>query len=101
MLQNHLGGKIYKNSKDMLQLRIFSIKDLIKVLEHFDQYPLLSQKQFDYIQFKQAIYIIQNGEHRTIAGLIKLVEIKASMNKGLPSTLKSAFSFSGFYSSRY
>lgn len=92
MLQSYFsGGKIYKHSEDMLQLQIFSIKDLIKVLEHFDQFPLLTQKQFDYKQFKQAIYMIKNREHLTVDGLTKLVEIKAYMNKGLSDTLKSAF----------
>jgi hypothetical protein len=92
MLQNYFSGsKIYKISKDVLQLRIFSIKDLIKVLEHFDQFPLLTQKRVDYELFKQAVYIIKNGEHLTMDGLTKIVRIKACMNKGLSDTLKSAF----------
>jgi len=101
MLQNYMqgrGSKIYKISKDVLQLRIFSIKDLIKVLEHFDQFPLLTQKRVDYELFKQAVYIIKNGEHLTMLknrrffiGLTKIVRIKACMNKGLSDTLKSAF----------
>jgi hypothetical protein len=45
----------------------------------------------DYELFKQAVYIIKNGEHLTMDGLTKIVRIKACMNKGLSDTLKSAF----------
>jgi len=75
----------------VLQLKIFSIKDLIKVLEHFDKYPLLSQKKVDYELFKQAINIIKKAEHLTTDGLNKIVKIKACINKGLSDELKLAF----------
>lgn len=92
ILQDYFsGGKIYNLSKDVLQLKIYSINDLIKVLEHFDKYPLLTQKKVDYELFKQAIYLIKNEEHLTIDGIIKLVRIKAYMNKGLSNLLKTNF----------
>jgi hypothetical protein len=75
----------------VVQLRIYSINDLFKVLEHFDKYPLLTQKKVDYELFKQAIYLIKNEEHLTIDGIIKLVRIKAYMNKGLSNLLKINF----------
>ena len=92
MLQSYFSaGKIYKIQKGLLQLRIFTVKDLIKVIEHFDQFPLLTQKKNDYKLFKQAITIIKNKEHLTKEGLVKIVQIRASLNKGLSASLKSAF----------
>jgi len=67
-------------------------KDLASIIKHFDNYPLLTQKQVDYLLFKQAFNIILNREHLTIEGIHKIVAIKASLNLGLSYTLKAAFS---------
>ena len=42
----------------MLHFRVESIKDLAKVIHHFDNYPLITKKYADYILFKKA-YIKQ------------------------------------------
>ena len=47
-IQNFFGssaGKIYKIKSELLQFRVFSEKDLLKVLKHFEQFPLLTQKK--------------------------------------------------------
>jgi len=70
-----------------------SLKDLIEVIiPFFDKYPLITQKQGDYILFKQAIELMKNKEHLTVEGLTKIVSIKASMNKGLSKKLVTEFS---------
>jgi hypothetical protein len=61
------------------------------VIEHFDKYPLITQKLADYNLFKQAYNIILNKEHLTFKGLNQLVSIKGSLNHGLSPLLKSAF----------
>jgi len=68
-----------------------SIKDLKLVINHFDHYPLIPQKFADYELFKQAFYLILNKQHLTKQGLWKIVEIKASINKGLSDQLKTVF----------
>ena len=89
------GGNTYKLKADLVQLRIFSVKDLLKVFNHFDQYPLLTQKQADYELFKQALNLIITKEHLTKEGLTKIVAIKEYLNKGLSvaegSEIKSNF----------
>ena len=69
--------------------------DLAKVLDHFEKYPLITQKRADYELFVQAFNLIQNKEHLTEEGLRKIVAIKASLNLGLSvrlrSELKAAF----------
>ena len=71
--------------------QVRSVKDLSAVINHFDKYPLITQKLADYELFKQAIQLIQQKEHLTIEGIHKLIAIKASMNLGLSKELKAAF----------
>lgn len=85
-------GKIYKLKVDLIQLRIFSVNDLLQVFNHFDQFPLVTQKQADYELFKLAFNLILNKEHLTREGLAKIVAIKTYLNKGLSDDLKSTFS---------
>jgi hypothetical protein len=84
-------GRIYKQESESVQLRVESVKDLAKVLDHFDRYLLITQKRADYELFKQAVELLQNKKHLTMEGLRKIVGIKASMNKGLSEELKAAF----------
>nr|QBM31520.1 hypothetical protein [Arthrobotrys musiformis]QBM31596.1 hypothetical protein [Arthrobotrys musiformis] len=94
-IQNSLGvGIITKgglNAKS-IQFSVNSIKDLKIIINHFDKYPLITQKLIDYKLFKQALDLISLKEHLTIKGLRKIVAIKASINTGLSDQLKIAFS---------
>nr|YP_009582585.1 ribosomal protein S3 [Dactylellina haptotyla]QBL01970.1 ribosomal protein S3 [Dactylellina haptotyla] len=84
-------GSIVDNTDKAVQYRVGSKKDLKLIIEHFDKHPLITQKFADYQLFKQAFELILSKEHLTDNGLKKLVAIKASMNKGLPETLKNYF----------
>jgi len=92
-IQAALGGvgKIHKHGKDSVQYRVESIKELQKIVDHFDKYPLVSAKAVDYLLFKECFNIIKLQEHLTEEGLLKLIGIKASLNLGLPLSLKEAF----------
>ena len=67
------------------------MKDLDRIISHFDTYPLLSQKWADYKLFKDAISLIRDKEHLTLDGFRKVISIKASMNLGLSDELKISF----------
>lgn len=71
--------------------RVRSLKDLIEILSHFEKYPLITQKRVDLESFKQVVNLMANREHLTVEGLLKIVSIKASMNRGLSDKLKKAF----------
>ena len=91
-IQNLLGvGKIYVQGASSVEYRVFSIKELEVVLDHFDKFPLITQKYGDYFLFKQAYLLLINREHLTPEGLRKIISIKASMNNGLSEPLKEAF----------
>lgn len=62
------------------------------ILPHFDKYPLITQKRGDYLLFKQAVYLLLNGQARSsVEGIHKILSIKGAMNKGLSDTLKIHF----------
>ena len=84
-------GNLSKHGKQMVHFRTESIKDLAKIINHFDKYPLLTKKFGDYTLFKEAYYIMLNKEHLTKEGLKRFVQIKASINKGLSKSLSLAF----------
>jgi len=84
-------GKIYKHGIDSIQYRVSSLKNLQIITDHFDSYPLITQKRADYLLFKQAIALIKNKEHLSIDGLLKLVGIKATLNWGLSDKFKEIF----------
>lgn len=92
LIQDKLAiGKIYTAGPTAVTLEIRSIKELLVLKAHFDKYPLISQKQSDYELFKLALDYIQQGLHLNTEGLIKILSIKASMNRGLADGLKYAF----------
>ena len=70
---------------------VASLKDLMRIVEHFDNYPLLTQKYGDYLLFREVIMLMQGKEHLTREGLEKIVAIKASMNLGLSKKLQAVF----------
>ena len=68
-----------------------SPKDLKVIVDHISKYPLITQKWAGYLLFRQILNIICGKEHLSLEGLYKIVEIKASMNKGLNENLKADF----------
>jgi hypothetical protein len=66
------------------------LKDLIKfIIPHFENFPLLSKKAADFILFKQIVEIMSIKDHLTEKGLLQIINIKASQNKGLSDDLKA------------
>lgn len=80
-----------KQGKNKWTFVVSSLKDIQKIIEHFDIYPLITQKYGDYLLFREAVTLIQRKEHLTLDGLKKIVAIKASMNLGLSKKLQEAF----------
>jgi len=94
LIKFYLGnkGNILKQSKDSIQYRVGSLRDINNVIiPHFDKYPLITKKKADFILFKQIINLINNKEHLTIKGLHKIIALKSSLNLGLSDDLKKSF----------
>ena len=85
-------GRIGKERNGCCDFTIGSLDKIItKVIPHFDKYPLKTNKYSDYLLFKEVVMIMQRKEHLTAEGLQKIVNIRASLNKGLTSLLLEAF----------
>jgi len=52
------------------------------ILKHLETYPLITDKWADLQLFKQVVELMVNKEHLTLEGLVKIANIKASMNFG-------------------
>lgn len=92
-LKNFFGvGTVTARGSDCIQYWVGSLKDLHVIVDHFENYPLISDKWSDYQLFKQVVDLMKGREHLTMEGLQKIVSIKAVLNKGLPENLKAAFS---------
>ena len=83
-------GKIYI-SGNSVYYRVESWNELQPIIEHFDHYMLVTAKKVDYILFKECFHIIKANEHLTEKGLLDVVKIKSSLNKGLSTDLESKF----------
>nr|AYE67638.1 hypothetical protein [Annulohypoxylon stygium] len=85
-------GTINKAGDNAYLYRVTSPKDLLGVIiPFFDKYPLLTQKNSDFVLFKQIVEAINNKEHLHQEGLQRILNLRASINLGLSPELKAAF----------
>ena len=61
------------------------------IIPHLDKYPLISKKKADYELFKRIVFIMRDKLHLTDKGLQEIVNLKASMNKGVSEVLLAEF----------
>ena len=79
-------GHIHK-TENLVFYTVSNIKEIRKtILPHFIKYHMLSQKAEDFRLFRLIVEHMENKAHYTIEGLREIINIKASLNKGL-STL--------------
>lgn len=83
-------GNIYTNTNDS-KFTVRSLYDILKIISHFDNYPLMTKKKADFILFKQIIHKVVEGEHLSAKGLQEIVNIRASINLGISDSLKTIF----------
>ncbi len=95
VIKKFFGGIGYvskPNASSTVEFRVSTLKDIVGViLPHFDNYSLITKKRSDYELFKQVVLLMLNKEHSTLEGIQKIVNIRASINLGLPNNLIDAF----------
>lgn len=81
-------GKVYYRTNVNTPRCDFIIQNLThiidKVLPHFDQYSLNNLKQLDYLDFRQAVLIINSGKLLTKENFNKIKYLKENMNNSRP-----------------
>lgn len=94
LIQTYFGGvgRISKERNGCIDYTVSSIDQILtQVIPHFDKYPLITQKNADYLLFKEVVMIMKQGEHLTVSGVQAIINIRATLNKGLTPRLMEAF----------
>jgi hypothetical protein len=87
---NKIGAITY--NKDVVIYRVQKLYDIINIIiPHFNKYSLITQKQSDFLIFKEIVYLMSNSQHLNKEGIIKILSLKASLNKGLSNLLITSF----------
>ncbi len=85
-------GTIYENNI-YIQYEIGKIDDLIKIIiPHFEKFPLFTKKKKDFLLWRDIVHLISKKEHLNKEGLIEILKLKASLNRGLPENFEDFFS---------
>ncbi len=72
-------GKILNRGDNVYYYQVSNVKDLGVIINHFDKYPLLTQKRVDFEQFKLVVEKMINKEHLTSNGLKEIISIKQTI----------------------
>lgn len=94
LIQSYFGGvgRIGKEINGCCDFTVSSLDQILtKIVPHFDKYPLKTKKLVDYLLFRKVVMMMKRREHLTVEGLQKIVNIRATLNKGLTPILKDAF----------
>jgi len=84
-------GTIWNNNR-AVYYTVCDKNEIMKVIiPHFEKYPLITQKQADFILFKNIMELVNKGKHLDINFLEEIINIKASLNKGLSDKVKLYF----------
>ena len=83
-------GRIY-TSGTKVYYRVEAFNELQVILDHFDKYPLITAKKVDYALFKECFNLIKLNKHLTEEGILQIIKLKSSLNKGLSNNLKEQF----------
>ncbi len=84
-------GKVYTRKDGYVEYIVNSMKDMEVIIDHFNNYPLISQKFSDYKIFKLVFELIKQKKHLTQQGFQVILSLKASFNNGLSEELKIVF----------
>lgn len=84
-------GKVRKNSLTTAKFRVDNVQELQRIINHFNNYPLVSDKFSDFLLFKECFNLIKQKKHLTQDGFEQILALKYNLNKGLSDELKNAF----------
>ena len=91
LMKHHFGCGIIKRRKDGLHsFDVTNPKMLVeKIIPFFEKYNFLSeQKKKNFSIFKKAVILMANKYHLTQSGLLELINLRETINKGAGRTRK-------------
>ena len=82
-LKEYFGcGVVRKNHGDRMCYRVRGLPHLLeKVVPFFLEHPLKTKKNLDFMKFRDALLLMEKGEHLTPEGLAKIRGLAAQMNR--------------------
>ncbi len=76
-------GYVRKRWDNIHYFEIVELEKIIsRVIPFFEKFQLRSEKKKDFQIFKEVAKLVKNGEHLTINGIIKILELRQPMNYG-------------------
>lgn len=86
-------GTIRIDSKDnKVSYRVYKIDDINNIIiPHFENYPLITNKQSDFILWKDIVKLINKDKHKDKNGIREIINLRASLNLGLSKNLRIYF----------
>ena len=80
-IKNYLCGNIgYRKTQETYYYGSTSFGSAKNVIEYFNQFNLQSRKHVSYLRWRKVYTLIQDREHLTDKGLIKILKIKSLIN---------------------
>jgi hypothetical protein len=75
-------GSVYTNeSKKVVEWKISRLSHLNSVIPHFNSYPLIELKSYNFIIWREIISLIEIKAHHTPEGLAKIKSLNIQLNK--------------------
>nr|AOC61467.1 putative LAGLIDADG homing endonuclease [Rhexinema sarcinoideum] len=82
-------GVVRKNHGDRLCYRVRGLENLLKsIVPFFEKHSLKTKKKIDFLKFRKILKLIENHEHLTVEGLLKIESLRVEMNTGLTKPRK-------------
>jgi len=76
-------GYVRKRRDNLHYFEIVEFEKIIsRVIPFFERYQLRSEKRNDFLIFRQVSNLMKNGEHLTVTGIIRILELRRPMNYG-------------------
>ena len=84
-------GVVRRNHGDRFELRVRGMEDLNKAITFFDEFPLQTKKQNDFLLFKEVILLMKQQKHLNHEGIREIALLSSKMNRKIrPKYLESS-----------
>lgn len=80
------GSVVKYQNRPLSEFIVTKITDILEhIIPYFEKHPVLGSKHFNYLNFKNAAYIIKSKEHLNPnrKGLEQILELKSRIDKSI------------------
>jgi len=74
-------GSVYSyKSRGVVEFKIFKLQDLLTIMPHFYNYPLMGFKSYNFGIWKEIVHLIKDKAHLSLEGIQKIKALKNKLN---------------------